>query len=74
MLHSRADAQEWLAELGLTRVRVNASLLLPYFDFVRAAGAGGPGRLAEGPNFQAQYRWPPSVPAAVGRTAARSWF
>ena len=41
----------WLAELGLTRVRVNASLLLPYFDF-EGQGQEGTGVHAEARNFQ----------------------
>lgn len=40
----------WLGELGLTSVRVHASLLLPYFDF--EGGQEGTGVHAEARNFQ----------------------
>ncbi|MGB5136822.1 MAG: hypothetical protein WBN89_16815 [Prochlorococcaceae cyanobacterium] len=43
--------KSWLEDLGLTSVRVNASLLLPYFDF-EGQGQEGTGVHAEARNFQ----------------------
>jgi len=43
--------KQWLAEQGLSRVRVHATLLLPYFDF-EAQGDADTGVHAESRNFQ----------------------